>query len=321
MSTENISNENTEDTGGSDTGMSILEKTLRGQREAWREISERVAGISSRELPYDPPKRILLFGLGSSYFAAKLTAFALIRDKTRNRIPVIASSSLNVGVKVIPGRGDWVFGITHRGSPGPTTQALELCEKMGAFTIQVSAQDVQPLPSAKYFLATVPREQIEPHTAAVTGAICAITSLLLGSRAIEEWDALRSIGDPDVSVYRSRAGMGPTVLLGEWEGEWLAREGALKLMEVARLPVRVYATEEFFHGPHHAFSPENDRIWHISMPKDTRNTALQDQYKPAYSIGIFGASPLAWIPALVELQWLALAVALNRGVDPDLKVD
>lgn len=35
-------------------------------------------------------------------------------------------------------------------------------------------------------------------------------------------------------------------------------------------------------------------------------------------LDIYGGSPLAWVPALIELQWLALAVALNRGVNPDL---
>jgi hypothetical protein len=56
-----------------------------------------------------------------------------------------------------------------------------------------------------------------------------------------------------------------------------------------------------------------DQIWHVSMPKDPRNNEL----KPAHSIGVFGASPLAWVPALVELQWMALATALNLGRNPD----
>lgn len=300
-----------------ETTPTIIEQTLRGQRESWREISERVSGISSRELPHEAPKRIILFGLGSSHFSAKLAAFALIRDKSRQRIPVIACGSSSIGIDVIPGRGDWCFALSHRGSSGVTLAALSLCEKMGAFTIQVSAQGVEQSPGALFLLPTAALELVEPHTAAVTGAICAVTTLVMGKRAVEEWDALRSIGDPDLDLYRSRAGEGPTVLVGEWEGEWLAQEGALKIMEMARLPVRAYSSEEFFHGPHHALSA-SDRIWHISMPKDPRNATIGD-LKPHHSIGIFGATPLAWIPALVELQWLALATALNRGVDPDLK--
>ena len=86
-------------------------------------------------------------------------------------------------------------------------------------------------------------------------------------------------------------------------------------MEMARLPVRAYGSEEFFHGPMFA-ATKDDPIWHISLPKDPRNTEI----KSAYQVGVFGSSPLAWMPALLELQWMSLAVALNLGVDPDLNL-
>jgi len=226
---------------------------------------------------------------------------------------VIACNSSAIGNEVIPQRGDWFFGITHRGGTPVTLHALEQADQVGAFTVQVSGIDAPQAPGAKYLLTTIGQESVEPHTASVTAAICAITSLMLGGKAVEEWDALRSIGDPDLETLRKRAGQGPTILMGEWEGEWLAREGALKLTEMADLPVRVYGSEEFFHGPRLSYSREKDRVWHISMPKDPRNSFIRAEH----TIGIYGATPLAWVPALVELQWLALAVALNRGTDPD----
>ena len=86
-------------------------------------------------------------------------------------------------------------------------------------------------------------------------------------------------------------------------------------MEMARLPVRAFGSEEFFHGP--MFSTKaDDPIWHISLPKDPRN----DQIRSSHQVGVFGSSPLAWMPALLELQWMALATALNLGVDPDLNL-
>lgn len=293
--------------------MSAVEKTLRSQRDNWREIAERVSSFSSREFPHESPKRVILAGVGSSHYAARLAAYALLRDKTRVRIPVIACNSMAVGTEVLPGKGDWFFGLTHRGQTASTLAALEFADQAGAFTLQVSGNDAPPSPRAKFILSTVGQESVEPHTASVTGAICAITSLMVGPKAIEEWDALRSIGDPDLETLRKRAGQGPTIILGEWEGEWLGREGALKLMEMADLPVRVYGSEEFFHGPRYAYSAEKDRIWHVSMPRDPRQSLI----RAAHTIGIYGATPLAFIPALVELQWLALAVALNREVDPD----
>ncbi len=292
--------------------MTGVEQALRSQRERWREISERSVATHSRDFPFDTPKRILLFGLGSSRFAAKLTGYALIRDKSRARLPVVSCSSMDIGTEVIPGKGDWAFAFSHRGESRPTLDALQACERAGAFTILVCGQGAKNREAAKYVLETVPQEAAEPHTVSVTGAICAVTNLLMGMKASEEWDALTSIGDPDLDSVRRRVGAGPTVIIGEWEGEWVAREGALKFMEMARLPVRAFGSEEFFHGPRFSITPE-DRLWHVSMPKDPRNNEIQ----PAHRVNVFGATPLAFIPALVELQWAALAVALNRGVDPD----
>jgi fructoselysine-6-P-deglycase FrlB-like protein len=295
--------------------MSVVEKTMREQRHQWREISTRVSSLESRDFPHGGPKRILFFGLGSSYIAAKLCQLTLKRDRTRQRVPVIATPSTHIGIDAVPSQGDWVFAFTHRASGGPTIQALELADRLGAFTVQVSAQGIAQHSSAQYLLPTVPLERVEPHTAAVTGSICAVTSLLLGDKCVEEWEALTSLPTPSLDLCRRRAGNGPAVLVGEWEGEWLAREGALKLMEMARLPVRAYGSEEYFHGPMFA-TGEKDDLWHISLPKDPRNGDI----KSAHQIGVFGSSPLAWMPALLELQWMALAVALNRGVDPDLNL-
>jgi fructoselysine-6-P-deglycase FrlB-like protein len=295
--------------------MSIVEQTLRSQRESWREISERVSKLGTTEFPHEPAKRILLFGVGSSHHAARLTAFALLRDKLRLRVPVIACSSNSIGNDVIPQKGDWVFAFSHRGGTPVTRQALKVCDQVGAFPMLVCGKDApgaREIESARMVLETVEMERVEPHTASVTGAICAVTSLLMGAKAVEEWDALRSIGNPDLEYFRVKAGEGPTAIVGEWEAEWIAREGALKFMEMARLPVRAYGTEEYFHGPRQSLG-EYERLWHVSLAKDPRN----DDLKPDYRIGVFGASPLAWIPALVELQWLALATAFNRGVDPD----
>lgn len=306
---------NLSETQEQDVSTSVVEQTMRAQREYWIEISRRVAELESREFPHGGPKRIILYGLGSSFIAAKLCQLTLKRDRTRSRVPVIVVPSTHVGVDAIPSKGDWVFAFTHRGNAGPTIQAMELADRMGAFTVQVSAFGVEQHPSAQYLLPTVPQERVEPHTAAVTGAICAVTSLLLGTKCVEEWDALTSIPTPDLERLRGRAGMGPSIILGEWEGEYLAREAALKITEMARIPVRAYGSEEFFHGPNFA-KTEQDVIWHVSLPKDPRNEFIQS----ALQVGVFGSSPLAWMPALLELQWLSLAVALNRGVNPDLNL-
>ena len=291
---------------------SIVEETLRQQRSVWQDVTDRVSRISNHELSPESPRRILLFGIGSSHFAAKLTAFTLLRDKTRERTPIVSCQSLAIGNEVMPQPGDWAFAFTHRASTGPTLQAMDMCAKAGAFTVMVSAQGVEQPDCAKYALYTSPLERCEPHTMGVSGAVCAVTSLLMGTKVMEEWDALRSLGDPDLDKFRDRAGHGPTLLLGEWEGEWLAKEGALKLMEMARLPVRVFGSEEFFHGPRFSLKPE-DSIWHVATKKDQRANDIMAKQR----VDISGNTPLAWVPALIELQWLSLGTALNLGLNPD----
>ena len=295
--------------------MSVVEDTLRNQRETWREICSRMTGLDG-DLPPENPRRILLFGVGSSHHAAKLAAYSLMRDRNRTRVPVFACTSLEMGVSVVPQHGDWAFGLTHRGTTVPTMKALEMANRNGAFTVQVSGKGVSTQDFIRLMLPTSEVETVEPHTVSVTGAVCAVTSLLLGLKVLEEWDALRWLGDPNLEQMRERAGHGPALVVGEWEGEWIAREAALKLMEMARHPARAFSSEEFWHGPRHSFkSGSKDRLWHVSTARDERGAGLD----AALRVEVAGSSPISWVPALVELQWLSLATALNLNVDPDLK--
>lgn len=293
--------------------MSLVEETLRTQRETWKEICDLTTTMGG-DLPPESPKRILLFGIGSSHHAARLCGYSLMRDRNRTRVPVFAFSSLEMGVSIVPQAGDWCFGFSHRGGTEATRKALEMADRHGAFTAQVSGRGVERPEYVRMMLPTSAQEKVEPHTVSVTGAVCAVTSLLLGIKVLEEWDALRWLGDPNLDLMRERAGQGPAVILGEWEGYWIAREGALKLMEMARLPARSFGSEEYWHGPRHSVQAK-DRLWHISMARDERGSALD----AAVRIEVAGLSPISWIPALVEMQWLSLATALNLGVDPDLK--
>lgn len=302
---------------------SQTELALRAQRGDWKAITERVTQKECRELPHQVPRRILFFGVGSSLHVAHLSAWALRRDRTRVRIPIVAVSSRAVGEDFIPQKGDWAIGISHRGRTEATSQALDICAREGAFCFQVSGGDAPRMPGAHFYLETVEQEVVEPHTRSVTGAICAITSLLLGNRALEEWEAIRSMGDPSLEscleIFERVSA--PNVFVGEWEGEWVAREAALKFMEMARWPTRVYGTEEFFHGPRQAgIGPASEvepalvnRVWAVEHASDTRAREL----RAPRGFSFLGTTPLSFMPKLVELQWMALALALKRGINPD----
>ncbi|HUP56614.1 MAG TPA: hypothetical protein VM598_04120 [Bdellovibrionota bacterium] len=291
--------------------MSIVEESLREQPRHWREIS-RKSTETLVELPMEPARRIVMFGVGSSHYAARLTALALQKAQRLPRAQVVACSSMAIlGGEVKAERGDWAMAFSHRGRTGATLQALEQCQQAGAFGILVAGQGA-PNEVARQHLQTSPLEKVEPHTMSVTGAIAAVTSLLLGGSLLEEWDYLATrCADFDLDRMRERAGKGPAVLVGEWEGEWIAREGALKLMEMAKLPVRAFSTEEFFHGPRHSLGKGS--VWHCETHRDQRGPELKSPLR----VSVSTSTAISWVPALVELQWLALATALNLGVDPD----
>jgi len=301
--------------------MSLVEEALRAQKSVWRELVREVVKKGyAQMLPPQQPKRILFFGVGSSYFAAKLSAFALIREtlKKKNLVqaPVVACSSTQIGVEILPERGDWVFVFSHRGKSSATLSAAEECARVGAFVIWVTAKGVS-LPESlqdrfqgPLHMTTSALEKCEPHTVGVTSAICVVTTLLSTPAMAENWIILSSMPNPSFSALRERAGKGPDILLGEWEGEWIAREIRLKLIEMVGIFPVVFGSEEFFHGPQAGASKNS---WYLAHPEDPRKKEIQ----ASYQVGIAPGHSVAWVSALVEMQWLCLAVALNRGKNPD----
>jgi fructoselysine-6-P-deglycase FrlB-like protein len=227
------------------------------------------------------------------------------------RCPVFAFPSQVIGTEFIPQKGDWAFGFSHRGKTPHTIDAIQKFKSAGALSILVAGQQAESMAPVDSILKTTPMERCEPHSFSVTGAICALTTLILGNGISKEWERLASEADPDLEQCKDQSKKGSQILLGEWEGEWVAREGALKLMEVAKIPVRAYGTEEYFHGPKHS-TKESDAVWWVKGSNDERAKKL-NTLKIEYASG----SPLGWVSALIQLQWLALGTAINLKVDPD----
>ena len=300
--------------------MSEVEKALKAQRRTWVDILNRISKESySESLPWKKKfRRVLLFGEGSSFFASKLAALSVIRglsSKEGRPLQILALPSTAVGLDLVPGSEDLAIGLSHRGQTPVTLKALELCRKSGAFTVLVTGSGVSSPFQPDLLVPTCEVEKCEPHTIGMTGAVCAVTVLLLGSAAADTWKAISEMPDPDLSSCRSKTGEGPSILLGEWEGEWIAHEISLKLLEMAGVRALAYGSEEYFHGP--AASAlrfgRKDQLWYVSAKEDLRGAQIQAQLKTSFE----SRKPLAWLPALVEFQWMSLAVALNLGVNPD----
>lgn len=274
--------------------MSIVEETLAVQRAALKETARKAAGLP----PPQAARRILLFGLGSSRHAAHLTAETLLAAGYKGELR--PCSPLAIGHDVVAERGDLAVGFSHRGTNKMVHAALDACRKAGGTGVLVSAEGTGG------DLASGPLERCEPHTVAVTGAVCAASTWL--TRRAELWKPVFDGSDRPLDSFDP-----PTILLGERAGEWVAREAALKLTEMAHWPVRVYGSEEFFHGPSWILTPQ-DRVWHVATPGDARTSEIKAARRITAEPG---DGPAGWANALIELQRLALALALKRGVDPD----
>lgn len=257
---------------------SIVEQTLREQAAAVKETAGRTLSLERPRAH----ERVVLFGLGSSHHVARLVA----QD--------VGGVGCQPQEAPAPRKGDLAIGFSHRGGNKLVREALRRFKNAGAQAVLVTAR------GAGGDLEAGPLERCEPHTTAVTTAACAAETWLLGR---DVWPEL-----PDGNLEKVEA---PTILLGEFAGYWLAREGALKLIEMAHAAPRVYGSEEFFHGPSWILRPE-DRIWHLRGPDDPRAAEIK-----AERVFELGEGPGGWAPALVRLQWAALALALSRGVDPD----
>ncbi len=283
--------------------MTHVELSLCRQRALWGEVSARAAALSA-----PGRRRLLLFGLGSSGHCAHLTAETLAFGSPEP--PACwAGSPLDVGRLVAPRPGDLAVAFSHRGKTPPTLAALERCRRAGAATAMICAAGAAQSRCADTVLATGPVERCEPHTSGMTGAVCAATSWLGGREAAAAWQRLAAAPDPDLAAFRRDAGEAPDVVVGHGAGRWVAREGALKFVEMARRPVCAFDSEEYFHG--WAFARAGAVVWHVAAPQDPRAQLV--------SARRFAVSPeaLGWVEALVQLQWLALAFALERGLDPD----
>ncbi len=310
--------------------MNHVHEGLIAQKRNWSRLANRVlkSGLP-QELPPRPPSRILLLGEGRGLCSAKLLALSLRREMMRKGgrqiPPVLACASVQMGFEVFPDKYDWVFALSHDDSTEVTLRAFEKCDKAGAFTVWVTADEDQK-PEFGRLQVVVGEPGDKPGKTLQRGVdiispICAVSTLLLGSQAVEIWSALSSSKNPPLEGLQSRIQAPPTVVLGEWEGEWIAREIALELNEVAGVRVPAYSSEEYYHGPHFVSShleprlasksesgtESIDSIWYVSVPGDVR----ESQFSPIYRVKALENQLFSWVPALVELQWLTFALALH----------
>jgi len=297
----------------------VLREVCRRALEEWeipKSLYSLFRGISSA----------VIVGSGSSFNAGLLTRFYL---ETLAELPARVDPASEAFRYRVPAR-PLAIGLSHSGSSADVRAALKRAKRQGCRTLALANIEGSPLTrEADAALVTgAGVEHAVPSTKGFTALVAA--SLLLAahradalkSSATAVMRAARVIEDTDIGtdadITKRIASSKTVVFLGEGLLYPVARDAALKLLEVTYIPALAYPPDEFLHGPIALAEPGVTIVALTPPPRAVAETAR------ASGAAVFELPPLAKVPRLVrplvravELQLLAHAVGtrLDRNID------
>ena len=225
-----------------------LRELRRRALEEWRLPRSLFRGVSSA----------LVVGSGSSFNVALMARFYL---ETVAGLPARADHASEAFRHRVPGR-PIAIGLSHSGGSADVRAALKRARRQGARTLALTNLPGSPLVQGAD-AAVVTGAGVEsaiPSTKGFT-TLAAASFLLASYLAGSMTSGARAIARGATVLERvvdapSRGGLGErvaasraVVCLGEGILYPVARDGALKLLEVTQLPALAYPPEEFRHGP------------------------------------------------------------------------
>ena len=297
----------------------VLRELCRRALEEWelpKSLYSLFRGISSA----------VIVGSGSSFNAGLLMRLYL---ETLAALPARVDPASEAFRYRVPGR-PLAIGLSHSGSSTDVRAALKRAKRQGCRTLALTNIEGSPLTrEADAALVTgAGAERAIPSTKGFTALVAA--SLLLAAyradslkssvRAVTR--AARVVEDENahaVADIAERVASSKTVVfLGEGLLYPVARDAALKLLEVTYIPALAYPPDEFRHGPI-ALAERGVAIVALTPPP----RALTETARASGAI-VLELAPTAKLPRLVrplvravELQLLAHAVGTCLGRDID----
>lgn len=294
--------------------------------------------------------RVLLVGSGTSHHAARLARPSAARP-ARVLVPGDAlhgDGDLGLGPDLL------VVGVSQSGRSTGTRAVLDRARAAGSPTLLVTGDPGPAGPGGPAVLdVACGPERVGPKTKGFTATVVALHLLL---RMLDD-PAGASLAGLDDLAARVRAVLADaasavaavcarpapeSVHVVTW-GRWrpVADEGALKVLETARVPVDVWDVEEFLHGPHRRLGPGSllvvvgdgdapavaaealaafvveigGRVLQVRTggpPTDPPGTTGDRHVR----VGV-GDGPAAPLVAVVALQLLAVALTTARGLTPE----
>ena len=268
----------------------LTRKAVYAQPEWLRGVPERVG---ARRLPAG---RVVFTGCGTSFHAAQTGGEALQALEA-----VLA-----------PPEADLLVVVSHEGG---TTLALDATRAFSGPMWLVTGKEESPLAelAEEVLLVTPEIEESYCHTASYTAAVAALAALrgedVSGlPAAVERMLAENPLG-PSSHERFAVVGAGR-----DWP---TAQEAVLKLREGVHVPAEAHHTEQILHG-HLAAIDENVRVFVL----EGEGRAAERAADVVRALGEIGAKTTLVATAhpavdIVPFQLLTLALAEERGVDPD----
>jgi glucosamine--fructose-6-phosphate aminotransferase (isomerizing) len=294
----------------------VLRELCRRALEEWRIPKSLFRGISS----------VVIVGSGSSFNAGLLTRLYL---ETVAELPARVDPASEAFRYPVPDR-PLAIGLSHSGSSADVRAALKRARQQGCRTLALTNIEGSPLtreadaalvtgagveravPSTKGFTALVAASLLLAayRADALTSSASAVTR---AARVIENGSGV------SVDAIAERVASSKTVVfLGEGLLYAVARDAALKLLEVTYIPALAYPPDEFRHGPIALAEPG---VTIVALTRLSRAVAKSARASGAFVIEL---PPLARVPRVarplvraVELQLLAHAVGTLLGRDID----
>lgn len=294
--------------------------------------------------------RVLLVGSGTSHHAARLARTSAARP-ARALVPGDAlhgEEDLGLGPDLL------VVGVSQSGRSTGTRAVLDRARAAGSPTLLVTGDPVPAGPGGPAVLDVgCGPERVGPKTKGFTATVVAL-HLLLRTLDDPAGASLAGLDDLPARVRAVLADAAPAadavcarpapdaVHVVTW-GRWhpVADEGALKVLETARVPVDVWDVEEFLHGPHRRLGPGSLLV----VVGDDDGPAAHAEALAAFVVEIggrvlqvrtgahrtvphgaaadrharvgVGDGPAAPLVAAVALQLLAVALTCARGLTPE----
>ena len=275
------------------------EQEVASQPACWRRAAELAADVAAA-LPARG-ERVAVAGCGTSWFIAQ--SYAAAREASgHGETDAFAASEMPPGR-----RYDRVLVLSRSGT---TTEILQLLERLRG-TVPTVALTVAGTPAAQAADAIIDLGFADEESVVQTRF--ATTELaLLRAHLGEDIEpaiaaaqrALAAPLPPEILTARQFTFLGTGWTYG------LAQEAALKLREAAGMWTEAYPAMEYRHGPV-AVTGAGSIVWLFGTPPD------------GLDLEIAAAGGTAWLSTedpladLVRVQRVAVALARDRGLDPD----